>query len=197
MAKPLPTLVPAVWVGGVVPAAVVALRATQDQLGANPIAEAMNRLGLCALVFLVASLACTPAQLLTKWTWPARIRKSLGLLGFGYATCHFLVYLLVDQELAVEEVVKDVAKRPFITVGFAAWLMLIPLALTSTAASVRKLGFVTWKRLHRFAYLIAALGVVHFYWRVKRDHTEPLLYGAVVAVLLLVRLVNRKKTPAP
>lgn len=196
MAKPLPTLVPAVWVGGVVPAAVVALRATQDQLGANPIAEAMNRLGLCALVFLVASLACTPAQLLTKWTWPARIRKSLGLLGFGYATCHFLVYLLLDQELAVDEVVKDVAKRPFITVGFAAWLMLIPLALTSTAASVRKLGFVTWKRLHRLAYLIAALGVVHFYWRVKRDHTEPLVYGAVVAALLLLRLVNRKRSPA-
>lgn len=196
MAKNPGWLVPAVWAGGGVPAAALAVRAAQDALGANPIAEAMNRLGLCALVFLVASLACTPVQLVTKWTWPVRIRRALGLIGFGYVTVHFLVYLLLDQQLALGEVLQDVAKRPFITVGFLAWCLLIPLALTSTTASIKRLGFEKWKRLHRLAYLCAALGVVHFYWRVKRDHTEPLIYGAVVGLLLLIRLVNRKRAAA-
>jgi sulfoxide reductase heme-binding subunit YedZ len=191
VAKPVPWLVPAVWTAGAIPLAAVAMRAAQDELGANPISEALNRLGLTALVFLVLSLACTPVQLLTKWTWPVRIRRALGLLGFGYATLHFLTYLVLDQQLAVGEVLEDVGKRPFITVGFAAWLLLIPLALTSTKAAVKKLGFVRWQKLHRLAYLCAALGVVHFYWRVKKDHTEPLIYGAVVAVLLLVRVVKK------
>ena len=199
MAKPVPWLVPAVWTAGVVPAAVVLLRASQDALGANPISEALNRLGLTALVFLVLSLACTPLQLLSPWTWPVRIRRALGLLGFGYATLHFLTYLVLDQALALGDVLEDVGKRPFITVGFAAWLLLIPLALTSTKAAVKRLGFVRWKQLHRLAYLCAALGVVHFYWRVKKDHTEPLVYGAVLAFLLGVRLVDSmrgKKTKA-
>lgn len=183
-------LVPAVWTAGLVPAAAVGVRALQDALGANPIAEALNRFGLTALVFLLLSLACTPAQLLTGWTWPVRVRRALGLIGFGYVSLHFLTYLVVDQQLALGEVVEDIGKRPFITVGFAAWLLLLPLALTSTAAGVKKLGFVRWKRLHRLAYLCAALGVVHFYWRVKKDLTEPLAYGAVLFLLLLVRVVN-------
>ncbi len=193
MAKPLPWLVPAVWTSGVVPLAAVLLRASQDALGANPISEGLNRLGFCALVFLVLSLACTPVQLLTQWTWPVRIRRALGLIGFGYATVHFLTYLVLDQQLALGEVFEDVAKRPFITVGFAAWLLLIPLALTSTKAAVKKLGFVRWKQLHRLAYLCAALGVVHFYWRVKKDHTEPLIYAAVLAALLLIRVIHSRR----
>ena len=193
MAKPVPWLVPAVWAGGCVPAAAIALRAAQDQLGANPIAESMNRLGLCALVFLVASLACTPVQLVTTWAWPVRIRRALGLLGFGYVTVHFLVYLVLDQQLAVSDVIDDVAKRPFVTVGFLAWCLLIPLALTSTTASIQRLGFAQWKRLHRLAYLCAALGVVHFYWRVKRDHTEPPVYGAGVGGVAPVPRVKRKR----
>jgi methionine sulfoxide reductase heme-binding subunit len=198
VAKPLPWLVPAVWTAGTVPLAAVVLRAAQGELGANPISEALNRFGHAALLFLVLSLACTPVQLMTKWTWPVRIRRALGLTGFGYATAHFLVYLLLDQQLAWGEVLEDVAKRPFITVGFTAWLLLIPLALTSTKNSVKRLGFVRWKQLHRLAYVCAALGVVHFYWRTKKDHTEPLLYGAVVVFLLLVRVVNKaqgKKSP--
>lgn len=178
------------------PLAAVALRASQDELGANPISEALNRFGMTALVFLALSLACTPVQLMTKWTWPVRIRRALGLLGFGYATMHFLTYLVLDQQLALGDVLEDVGKRPFITVGFAAWLLLIPLALTSTTTSVKKLGFVRWQRLHRLAYLCAALGVVHFYWRVKKDHTEPLIYGAVVAFLLLIRVVNKARKKA-
>ena len=187
---------PAVWTAGAAPLVAIGVRAAQDALGANPISEALNRLGLTALVFLVGSLACTPVQSLSGWTWPVRLRKSLGLLGFGYATAHFLTWLVLDQQLALGEVAQDVAKRPFITVGFAAWLLLIPLALTSTRASVRKLGFVRWQRLHRLAYLCAALGVVHFYWRVKKDHTEPLIYAAVLGLLLGGRVVgwvrNRK-----
>ena len=194
MAKPLPWLVPAVWTAGVIPAAAVALRAAQDELGANPISEALNRFGLTALVFLVASLACTPLQWVTHWTWPVRIRRALGILGFSYATLHFLVYLVLDQQLAVGEVLEDVGKRPFITVGFTAWLLLIPLAVTSTTGAVKRLGFVRWKKLHRLAYLCAALGVVHFYWRVKKDHTEPLIYAAVVAFLLMVRVVRSAQT---
>ena len=194
MAKPLPWLVPAVWTAGVIPAAALSLRAVQDELGANPISEALNRLGLTALVFLVASLACTPVQLVTHWTWPVRIRRALGLLGFSYATLHFLVYLVLDQQLALGEVLQDVGKRPFITVGFTAWLLLVPLALTSTTGAVKRLGFVRWKKLHRLAYLCAALGAVHFYWRVKKDHTEPLIYAAVIAFLLLVRVVSSAQT---
>ena len=198
MAKPVPWLVPAVWTGGVIPGAAILFRAAQDQLGANPISEALNRLGLTALVFLVLSLACTPVQVMTLrlgsgqagWTWPVRIRRALGLTGFGYATAHFLTYLAIDQQLAMGEVLEDISKRPFITVGFSAWLLLLPLVFTSTKAAVKRLGFVRWKRLHRLAYLCVALGVVHFYWRVKKDHTEPLVYGSVVGFLLVVRVVN-------
>jgi sulfoxide reductase heme-binding subunit YedZ len=190
LARPLPWLGPALWTAGATPAVAIALRAVRDELGANPISEALNRLGHSALVFLVAALVCTPLQLLSKWSWPARIRRTLGLLGFGYATAHFLVYLLVDQQLALGAVLEDLSKRPFITVGFLCWLLLIPLAVTSTPAMVKRLGFVQWKRLHRLAYVCAALGVVHFYWRVKKDHTEPLIYGAVLALLLGIRAVG-------
>jgi methionine sulfoxide reductase heme-binding subunit len=186
-----------VWTAGLVPGAAVVLRASQGALGANPISEALNRLGLTALVFLGLSLACTPIQLLTPWTWPVRIRRALGLVGFGYATLHLLTYLGLDQQLALGDVLEDVGKRPFITVGFVAWVLLVPLALTSTQPAVKKLGFVRWKRLHRLAYLCAALGVVHFYWRVKKDHTEPLIYGAVLAFLLGVRAVDSLRHRKP
>ena len=196
MAKPLSWLNPALWTGGAAPAAAVALRAVRGELGANPIAEALNRLGMTSLVLLVATLACTPLQLGFGWTWPARIRRTLGLLAFSYVTLHFLVYLGLDLQFAIGQVLEDVAKRPFITVGFAAWLLLIPLALTSTNAMVKRLGFKRWKQLHRLAYLCAALGVVHFYWRVKKDHSEPLIYGAVLAFLLLMRVVNSARSRA-
>ncbi len=187
---PLPWLVPAVWTAGAIPVAAVVMRAVQDELGANPISEALNRFGHCALVFLVLSLACTPVQWATKFSWPARIRRALGLIAFGYATVHFLTYLLLDQQLALGEVLDDISKRPFITVGLGAWLLLIPLALTSSNTAVKRLGFVRWKRLHRLAYVCASLGALHFYWRVKKDHTEPLVYAAVIGCLLLMRVIR-------
>lgn len=199
MAKPLSWLNPALWTAGAAPAAAIALRAWREELGANPIAESLNRLGLTALILLIATLACTPLQLVSGWTWPPRIRRTLGLLAFCYVTLHFLVYLVIDHQLDLGAVLEDVGKRPFITVGFLAWLLLIPLAITSTNAMVKRLGFVRWKQLHRLSYLCAALGVVHFYWRVKKDHTEPLLFAAVLGFLLLMRVVNtaRKRRPRP
>ena len=194
--RPSPWLEPGVLVGALVPAAAIVLRGVRGELGANPIAQALNQLGLLALVFLVAALACTPAKLVFGWTWPLRIRRMLGLLAFFYATLHVLTYTGLDQVFDWPAIWKDVTKRKFIFVGFAAFLLLIPMALTSTNASVKRLGFARWKQLHRLAYVAPALGVLHFFWRVKKDATEPLMYGAVVAVLLSLRLVAYARAPA-
>lgn len=183
-------LVPAIVTGGLVPAVVLAARAAKGDLGANPIAEAMNQLGLLALVLLVLSLAATPLQIVTGWKWPIRTRKSLGLLGFFYVCAHFLVYALVDQSLALRAILEDITKRPFILVGFAAFVLLTPLAATSTAKALKRMGFARWKRLHRLAYVVAILGVIHFVMRVKKDVTEPAIYGAVLAGLFLIRLMD-------
>jgi methionine sulfoxide reductase heme-binding subunit len=196
---PYPWLKPAVFVGALVPLAAILLRATTGALGADPIAEALNLLGLVALIFLVASLACTPLKTLLGWTWPIRIRRELGLFAFFYALVHASTYLGLDQGFDFRAVWADVTKRKFIFVGFAAFLLLIPLAATSTRAAVRRLGFVVWKRIHRLAYLAATLGAIHFFWRVKRDTREPLAYAAVLTLLLLVRVVaaGRRFSPAP
>jgi sulfoxide reductase heme-binding subunit YedZ len=188
-ARPAAWLRPAVVTGGLVPAAALVVRARTGGLGANPITEALNELGLLALIFLVATLSCTPLRRLAGWTWPVRIRRDLGLLAFGYAATHFAVYAALEQGLDAAAILRDVAERRFIFVGFAALVMMAPLALTSTGASVRRLGFERWQRLHRLVYPTALLAVVHFVWRVKKDLTEPLAYGAVIAVLLIVRVV--------
>jgi sulfoxide reductase heme-binding subunit YedZ len=184
---PLPWLIPAVITGALVPLAVLLLRAGAGTLGADPVAIALNKLGLLALILLLASLTCTPLKLLFGWTWPMRIRKTLGLLAFAYVCLHVLTYLVVDQGLDLRASAADLYKRRFITSGALAFLALVPLAWTSTNASVRKLGFALWTRIHRLAYLAAMLGVIHFLWRVKKDRTEPLLYGLALAVLFAVR----------
>ncbi len=188
--RPLAWLKPAVLVGSFVPFIVLAGRAVTGGLGANPIETALNQLGLLGLIFLLASLACTPFKLVLGWNWPLRVRKLLGLLGFFTVLAHFLVYLVLDQGLALGAVFADVFERPFILVGFSAFVLLIPLAATSTRSGLKKLGFKRWKWLHRLAYVIAVLGVVHFYMRVKADTTEPLVYGAVLVALLLPRVVD-------
>lgn len=192
MAKPVPWLPPAVWVGGALPLATLGVQAARGELGANPITEALHRCGLLGLVFLIAALACTPAQLLFGWTWPARIRRALGVLAFGYVTAHFFIWLFLDRGFDLKAVAEDLLKRPFITVGVLDWLLLIPLAVTSTPGSPRRLGFEKWKRLHRLSYVCALLGVVHFIWSQKKDITTPLLFGGVLAVLLAVRWLRRK-----
>ena len=177
------------FVGSLAPAIRLLVLGARGELGANPIATALNQLGLVALIFLIASLAATPLKTTLGWTWPIRIRRMLGLYAFFYASLHFLTYLGLDQVLDLRAVFADVTKRNFIAVGFTAFVLLVPLAITSTGAMVRRLGFVRWKRLHRLVYVAAALGVVHFIWRVKKDLSQPLTYCAVLALLLAIRVV--------
>ena len=185
--EPMPWLKPGIFLGALVPLASVVLRAFQGQLDANPIAQVENELGLTALIFLVASLACTPARRVLGWTWPVRVRRELGLFAFFYAMLHFLVYLGPDQWLDVPTILADIAERPFITVGFLALVLIVPLAVTSTSEWVRKLGFRRWQRLHYLTYLAGALAVIHFVWRVKIDVSQPMLYAIVLVGLLAVR----------
>ncbi|HZA51788.1 MAG TPA: protein-methionine-sulfoxide reductase heme-binding subunit MsrQ [Myxococcaceae bacterium] len=188
MAKPLPGLKPGLIVGGLVPGVAILVLAARGALAADPIAEALNRFGLLALVFLVASLACTPLKAIFGWTWPIRVRRTLGLFSFGYACAHFLTYAWVDQQLNLGAIVEDIAERKFILVGFLAFVLLIPLAVTSTKGWVRRLGFARWQRVHRLVYAAVLLALLHFVWRVKIDVTEPAIYAAIVALLFAVRL---------
>jgi len=176
-------------VGGLAPLASLALHAWQGTLGANPIQEVENELGLAALVFLLASVAVTPARRLLGWTWAVRIRRELGLFAFGYALTHFLCYIVLDQFFDWRAIAGDIWQRPFITVGFTALVLLAPLAWTSRNISVRRLGYVRWQQLHWLVYPAAILAVVHFVWRVKRDVNQPLTYALILAVLFGVRIV--------
>jgi sulfoxide reductase heme-binding subunit YedZ len=182
-------------VGATAPVVSILLRARSGALGANPIAEALNELGLMALVLLIASLACTPLRTVFGWTWPIRARRLLGLLAFAYAALHVAVYAGLDQGLDLRAILADVVKRRFIFVGFAAFVMLIPLAWTSTKGAVRRMGYVKWKRLHLLIYPAALCAVVHFVWRVKKDLREPLVYAAILGALLLVRALSRRSVP--
>jgi sulfoxide reductase heme-binding subunit YedZ len=159
-------------------------------LGANPIAEILDRLGFWTLTLLAITLACTPAKIVFGWTWPLRLRRMLGVFTFVYALLHFTTYFAIDQLFDLRAIFADIVKRKFITLGFLAFLILIPLALTSTNGAVRRLGFVRWKRLHRLVYVVAALGLIHFYWRVKADHREPWIYIGIVAALMLARGIS-------
>ena len=198
---PLAWLKPGVFAGALIPLLVFAYRYFTDQFN-DPIAEILNKLGLLALVFLLATLACTPLKLLTGWTWPLRLRRMLGLFAWFYALLHFLVYLVLDQGFIVSRpalivwkaVVEDVTERNFILIGFIAFVILIPLAFTSTGGMVRRLGAKNWQTLHRLTYLAAILGVVHFIMRVKADKREPLIYAGILLGLLAVRSFYGRKT---
>lgn len=159
----------------------------RDRLGANPIEEVVHRLGWWGLVFLTLSLAVTPVRRLTGWNRLVRHRRFVGLVAFGYLTAHFLSYVVLDQFFAWSYILEDIVERPFIMSGFAAWLLLIPLAITSTRRWIRRLGR-RWVKLHRLVYVAGALGVLHFYWKVKADTREPLLFAVVLLMLLLLRI---------
>jgi sulfoxide reductase heme-binding subunit YedZ len=197
MARPLQQRLLKLSVGlaALIPAARTAYRFFTDALGANPIAEALNQLGLWTLILLLACLGCTPVKVVTGWTWPLRLRRMLGLEAFLYACLHVTLYIAVDQFFDFGEIWKDIVKRKFITVGFAAFALLVPLAVTSPGGMVKRLGFPRWKRLHRLVYVAAACGVVHFVWRVKSDLRQPLTYAFVLAVLLLVRVIDWARHP--
>jgi sulfoxide reductase heme-binding subunit YedZ len=182
-------LVPAFVTGWLLALGQLGYRLARQQLGANPIATALNQLGLLALVLLVATLTCTPLRLALGWTWPLRVRRTLGLLSFFTALLHFALYLGADQAFELGAVLADILKRPFILVGFLALVLLVPLAWTSSNQAVRRLTFPVWQQLHRLVYPIALLGTLHFYLRVKADHTQPLVYLAVILAGFAIRLV--------
>jgi methionine sulfoxide reductase heme-binding subunit len=182
------------------PAAWIAFRAATGGLGANPIERILNDTGWWTLALLLASLVPTPIRILTGWGGAVRWRRMVGLSAFAYAVLHFTTYALLDQALDLPAIVEDIVKRPFIAVGFAALVLLVPLAVTSNDRAVRKLGFVRWRRWHRLVYVSSVLGVVHFVWRVKADLREPLLFASALAVLLGIRaldaVVRRPRRPA-
>jgi len=184
-------LKPLVFAGAAAPLLWLASRALRGTLGPDPVAEVLNRLGLYAISLLFCSLACTPVQSALGWNWPLRVRRMLGLFAFFYATLHLSTYVFVDQGLDLGSIGKDIAKRRFVTVGFAAWCALLPLAITSTQGWVRRLGFRRWKALHRLAYVAAGLGCVHFIWRFKTALLQPLSFTLVLAVLLAIRIGKR------
>ena len=158
-----------------------------DGLGANPIEVITDETGTWTLRFLVATLAVTPVRRLTGLAWIAPWRRPLGLFAFLYGTAHLITYVWLDQFFDLAAIVRDVARRPFITAGAAAFVVMVPLAVTSTAGMIRRFGGVAWRRLHRLAYVAAVAGVLHYWWLVRADVRRPLTYGAIVAVLLGAR----------
>ncbi len=158
-------------------------------LGANPIEVITRSTGKWTLVFLLLTLSITPARTLLHQPWLVRFRRMLGLFAFFYVSLHFITYIWLDKFFDVHEMLRDIAKRKFITVGFTAFVLLIPLAITSTSGWIRRLGGKRWNRLHKLIYVTAVLGIFHFLWLVKFDTRRPMYYGTVLAVLLLYRLL--------
>jgi sulfoxide reductase heme-binding subunit YedZ len=189
---------PAIFVASLVPFVLLVLGtfglAGQD-LGADPVKKILHVCGKTALNFLILTLLVTPVKDLFGFPHLLRIRRMLGLFAFFYVLVHFTVYLVLDLELNFGTLGQDIAKRPYITIGFAAFLMLIPLAVTSTNKMMRRLGR-RWQKLHRLVYVIAILGVWHYYWQVKSDVREPLVYAAILAVLLGYRVYKQQRKRA-
>jgi sulfoxide reductase heme-binding subunit YedZ len=160
-----------------------------EWLGANPAEFITRSTGDWTLRFLLITLAVSPLRTLFGWNWLLRFRRMLGLSAFFYGVVHLSSYVAFDHVFDVAEIAKDIVKRPFITVGFTALVLMIPLAVTSTNAMVRRLGGRRWLALHRLVYVIAPLGVLHFWWMVKRDVTEPAIYAVILAALLGYRVI--------
>jgi methionine sulfoxide reductase heme-binding subunit len=179
----------AVFLTSLTPLALLGWFALTDNLGANPIEVITHWTGDSTIIFLLITLTVTPLRKLTGWNDAIKFRRMLGLCAFFYACLHFTTYIWLDQFFDFPGILKDVAKRPFITVGFASVVFLIPLAVTSTSAMVRRLG-KRWQKLHRAIYVIAAAGVIHYWWLVKKDIRWPLIYGTVLVVLLGYRFLS-------
>jgi sulfoxide reductase heme-binding subunit YedZ len=177
-------LKPIVWIVCLLPLASLVFGIFAGTLGANPVERITHRTGLTALILLLTGLAITPVRRISGVLWLIQYRRLVGLFAFFYGCLHLLTYLWLDQNFNLDSMVHDVAKRPFITMGTLAWILLLPLALTSTQKSIRVLGGKNWRRLHRLVYAAVAAGAVHFYWLVKRDEREPLLYIAILTALL-------------
>lgn len=181
------TLRRAVYFFGSLPAVWVFYRGFTDQLGADPVRVLEKTLGIWGLRFLVLGLAITPLRRLTKFNL-VRYRRAIGLLAFCYAALHLFAYLWFDQNLDLSAIWKDILKRPYITIGFAAFLILVPLAVTSNTAMIKRLGGPAWNKLHKWVYAACALAAIHFIILVKSWPAEPLIYAGLVAILLAFRL---------
>jgi sulfoxide reductase heme-binding subunit YedZ len=186
----LSRLKPVVFLACLIPFAQLVFRAYSADLGANPIETITRFTGSWALILLLASLAITPVRRIIGWNELIKFRRMLGLFAFFYAALHFATYMVLDLYFDFSAIAKDILKRPYITVGFTALLLMIPLAITSSAGMIRRLGR-RWQQLHYLVYAVAVLGVVHFYWLVKADISRPVQYGAVLAVFLGYRLVAK------
>lgn len=199
---------PVVFVAALGPVAWLTWAALTGNLSVNPLSDLTNETGVWALRFLCITLAITPVRRLTGWNWIIRFRRMTGLFAFFYGTLHFLVYTIADRFAGLDfpdgivswttarnlamSVGEDIYKRPFITVGFTALMLMLPLAITSTAGWIRRLGGRRWQALHRLVYASAVAGVVHYYWLVKADISRPVTYGAIVALLLGFRLYQSR-----
>jgi len=177
-----------VFIACLIPAVALIYGLLNNQLGANPIETLTRDTGEWTLRFLLLTLTVSPLRLLFGWQFLAPLRRMLGLYSFFYASLHMLLYVWLDQFFNVNDIIKDVIERPFITVGAISFLALIPLALTSNKAMVTRLGSERWNQLHRVVYYIAIGGVVHFFMLVKKDVTEPVIYIIILAILLGIRL---------
>jgi methionine sulfoxide reductase heme-binding subunit len=195
---------PLVFLACLLPLARLGWKAYNNALGANPIEVITHSTGDWTLIFLLITLAVTPLRKLTAQPWLIRFRRMFGLFAFFYVTLHFLTYIWLDKFFDVHEMLKDVAKRKFITIGFTGFLLLIPLAITSTSGWIRRLGGKRWQALHRLIYFAAIAGVIHYWWLVKADIRKPLEYAVVLTILLGYRIatwagpkfsLNRTKLP--
>ncbi|MQR02692.1 protein-methionine-sulfoxide reductase heme-binding subunit MsrQ [Glaciimonas soli] len=178
------------FVLALIPAGRLLVYAFTDQLGANPIEFITRATGDWTLYFLCITLAVTPLRRLTKWNWLVKLRRMSGLFAFFYVSLHFTTFFWFDHFFDIGEMLKDVYKRPFITVGFSAFVLLIPLAVTSTNGMIKRLGGKRWQWLHRLVYLVAMLGILHFWWMRAGKHNfeKPIIFGTIVGVLLLARV---------
>jgi methionine sulfoxide reductase heme-binding subunit len=179
------------------PAAWLLYSALWGNLGVNPLETLTNETGIWTLRLLVATIAITPIRWVTKWNPIITLRRMIGLFAFFYGTVHFFIYFLFDRSLQFDGLWEDIALRPYITVGFTAFLLMIPLAITSTTGWIRRLGGRRWNLLHRLVYVSAIGGVLHYWWKVKLDVTNPMIYAAIVGVLLgwrVVKAVHKRET---
>ena len=194
MAKPsdkIAALKPLVFALALVPLALLVWKTTQNALGPDPVARLEHSTGIWALRFLLATLAITPLRKLTRWNALIRVRRMLGLFAFFYASLHLTIYLVVDLGGFWSQILVEIAKKPFVTVGFLAWLLMIPLAITSTKGMMRRLGR-NWQRLHRLVYISGGFAALHFIWQVKYGKSiaalEPVVYAGIFLALMLARV---------
>lgn len=187
--RTLVTLKVLVWILCLLPIAIWVYQGLHDQLGANPVDRIQNKTGLVTIRLLMLTLAITPLRRITGWNWTIKFRRLLGLFTFFYAFIHLLVYTVADNQLNIAAIVKDVAKRPFILLGMLGFLAMVPLAITSTAGWIRRMGGKNWNRLHKLIYFTGVMGVIHFWLRVKKNHNEPAVYVCILVVLLGIRVL--------